>query len=52
MALTAHGYTRMTEDIDVLVTKPDLKKIHASSWGSGTSASSRGSKNIRDTSTR
>ncbi len=51
MALTAHGFARMTEDIDVLVTKPDLKKIHAKLVGLGYQRAFEGSKNIRDTNT-
>ncbi|HEX7478759.1 MAG TPA: nucleotidyl transferase AbiEii/AbiGii toxin family protein [Polyangiales bacterium] len=52
MALTAYGYARMTEDIDVLVTKPDLKKIHSKLVGLGYKREFAGSKNIRDTSTK
>jgi len=52
MALTAHGYARMTEDIDVLVTKSDLKKIHNKLVGLGYKREFEGSKNIRDTSTK
>jgi hypothetical protein len=51
MALTAHGFARMTEDIDVLVTKADLKKIHAKLLGLGYKRTFEGSKNIRDTNT-
>ncbi|MGH7272758.1 MAG: hypothetical protein ACREJ3_20200 [Polyangiaceae bacterium] len=52
MALTAYGYARMTDDIDVLVTKPDLKKIHSKLVGLGYRREFEGSKNIRDTSTK
>jgi hypothetical protein len=51
MALTAHGFARMTEDIDLLVTKADLKKIHATLVGLGYKREFQGSKNIRDTNT-
>jgi|CZKU01.1.fsa_nt_gi hypothetical protein len=51
MALTAHGFARMTEDIDVLVTKADLKKIHTKLVGLGYTRVFEGSKNIRDTNT-
>jgi hypothetical protein len=51
IALTAHGYTRTTDDIDVLVTKADLKKIHSKLEGLGYKREFAGSKNIRDTST-
>ena len=51
MALTAHGYARMTEDIDLLVTRSDLKKLHQSLVGRGYMRLFEGSKNIRDTAT-
>jgi hypothetical protein len=51
MALTAHGYARMTEDIDLLVTRADLKKIHANLVGLGYKREFEGSKNIRDATT-
>ncbi len=52
MALTAHGYARMTEDIDVLITRSDLRRLHESLVGRGYVRLFRASKNIRDTSTR
>jgi hypothetical protein len=52
MALTAHGYARMTEDIDVLVTQAGLKKVHAHLVGRGYTPVFKGSKNIRDANTR
>lgn len=51
MALTAHGYARMTEDIDLLVTRPALTTIHDSLVGRGYVRLFSGSKNIRDTRT-
>jgi hypothetical protein len=51
MALTAHGYARMTEDIDVLVTREDLKTIHAKLEGLGYKRAFAGSKNMRDAAT-
>jgi hypothetical protein len=51
MALTAHGYARMTEDIDVLVTKPDLRRILSNLDGLGYQRIFEGSKNLRDTNT-
>jgi hypothetical protein len=51
MALTAHGFARMTEDIAVLVTRADLKKIHTKLVGLGYQRVFEGSKNIRDTNT-
>src|SRR3954467_8803203 len=35
MALFRHGLRRFTEDVDILVTKPDLKKIHEELEGRG-----------------
>ena len=51
MALTAYGYARMTEDIDILITKPDLNRLHAALSGRGYKREFTGSKNIRDTDT-
>jgi hypothetical protein len=51
MALTVHGYARMTEDIDVLVTRAGLKTIHAGLVGLGYKRAFEGSKNLRDTET-
>jgi hypothetical protein len=51
MALTAYGYARMTEDIDLLVRRTDLKAIHSSLVGLGYTRVFEGSKNLRDTST-
>lgn len=50
LALTAHGYARMTEDIDILIAKDDLKKLHASLVGRGYLPAFQGSKHLRDTS--
>jgi hypothetical protein len=49
MALTAHGYARMTEDIDILITRPELKKLHEELVGRGYRTEFAGAKNIRDT---
>ena len=51
MALTAHGYARMTEDIAILITRPDLKILHERLLGRGYKAEFAGAKNIRDTTT-
>lgn len=51
IALTAHGYARMTDDIDVLITRSDLKKLHAELVGRGYRPAFEGSKSLRDTST-
>jgi hypothetical protein len=49
MALFTHGLRRFTEDVDLLVTKPDLKKIHQALEGLGYLPVHRYSKNLRDT---
>jgi hypothetical protein len=49
MALFKHGLRRFTEDVDILVTKEDLKKIHARLEGLGYLPPHRRSKHLRDT---
>ncbi len=49
MALFQHGLRRFTEDVDILVTKEDLKKIHEHLEGRGYLPPRRGSKHLRDT---
>jgi Uncharacterised nucleotidyltransferase len=49
MALFRHGLRRFTEDVDILVTKEDLKKIHAMLDGLGYLPPHQHSKNLRDT---
>lgn len=49
MALFRHGYHRFTEDIDLLVLKDDLKRIHAHLDGLGYLPPFTRSKNLRDT---
>jgi hypothetical protein len=49
MALFRHGYRRFTEDVDILVTKPDLKKIHEELDGRGYRRPFARSRNLRDT---
>ena len=49
MALFRHGLRRFTEDVDVLVTKEDLKKIHSKLSGLGYLPVHRQSKHLRDT---
>ncbi len=49
MALFQHGYRRFTEDVDLLVTKGDLKEIHRNLEGLGYLPLFVGSKNLRDT---
>ena len=51
MALTVHGYARMTDDIDILIAWPDLKRLHEALVGRGYKVEFAGGKNIRDTTT-
>jgi hypothetical protein len=49
MALFFHGYRRFTEDVDILVTKEGLMKIHSELEGRGYLPPFTGSKQLRDT---
>jgi hypothetical protein len=49
MALFKHGLRRFTEDVDILVTREDLKKIHNQLDGLGYLPPHRRSKHLRDT---
>jgi hypothetical protein len=49
MALFQHGLRRFTEDVDLLVTKDDLLRIHQSLEGRGYLPAFAGSKHLRDT---
>jgi hypothetical protein len=49
MALFQHGLRRFTEDVDILVTKDDLKTIHEKLEGLGYVAPLCKSKHLRDT---
>lgn len=49
MALYAHGFRRFTEDIDILVTRDSLNRIHQELEGRGYVAPFERSKNLRDT---
>ena len=51
MALFRHGFHRFTEDVDILVTKDGLRRIHEELEGRGYLPVFSGSKNLRDTST-
>ncbi len=51
MALFQHGFRRFTEDVDILVTKESLKRIHESLEGLGYLPPFANSKNLRDTAT-
>lgn len=48
MALFQHGYRRFTEDVDILVTKDGLRKIHEKLSGLGYLPPFNRSKNLRD----
>ena len=49
MALFLHGFRRFTEDVDILVTRAGLKKLHEALEGSGYRPPFVNSKNLRDT---
>ena len=49
MALFAHGYRRTTDDVDLLVTRADLKTIHEQLEGLGYRPPHPKSKHLRDT---
>lgn len=51
MALFYHGYRRFTEDVDLIVTREDLKRIHEELEGLGYVPVFKGSKALRDTTT-
>ena len=51
MALFRHGFRRFTEDVDILVSKDGLRRIHAELEGRGYLPVFAGSKNLRDTET-
>ena len=51
MAMFLHGFRRFTEDVDVLVTREGLKKIHDSLEGRGYVKPFAASKNLRDAQT-
>ena len=49
MALFLHGFRRFTEDVDILVTREGLRKLHEALEGSGYRPPFANSKNLRDT---
>ncbi len=49
MALFLHGFRRFTEDVDILVTREGLQKLHEALEGSGYRPPFANSKNLRDT---
>ena len=48
MALFAHGFRRFTEDVDILVTREGLERLHHELDGRGYVPLFPGSKNLRD----
>jgi hypothetical protein len=48
MAMFLHGYRRFTEDVDILVTRESLKKIHDELEGRGYLPPFAGCKHLRD----
>lgn len=52
LALVVHGFRRFTEDVDILVTEDDLKRIHQELSGRGFLPPFERSKNLRDTETK
>jgi hypothetical protein len=48
MAMFFHGYRRFTEDVDILVTREGLQKIHHELEGLGYTPPFAGSKQLRD----
>jgi hypothetical protein len=51
MALYAHGYHRFTDDIDILMTREDLHRLHEELDGRGWTRPFSTSKNLRDAQT-
>jgi hypothetical protein len=51
MALFFHGFRRFTEDVDILIDRDDLNRIHETLDGHGYLPLFEGSKNLRDTET-
>jgi len=51
MAMFQHGYRRFTQDVDLLVTRDDLRRIHEALSGRGYLPVFEGSKNLRDAET-
>lgn len=49
MALNAHGFRRLTEDVDILISREALRTIHDRLEGLGYVPPFTGSKNLRDT---
>lgn len=51
MAMIAHGYIRFTDDVDILVTREDLNRLHDDVDGRGWVRPFSESKNLRDADT-
>jgi hypothetical protein len=52
MALYLHGYRRFTEDVDILITRDGLDRLHKLPDGRGFFLPFEGSKNLRDSETK
>src|SRR6476660_1222647 len=48
MSMFAHGFRRFTDDVDLLVARDSLSRIHENLEGLGYVAPFTGSKNLRD----
>jgi len=51
LAVTAHGLRRVTEDVDIVVDREGLRRIHSELEGLGYVRLFKGSKNLRDVQT-
>lgn len=51
LAMFRHGYRRFTEDVNLLVTRPSLRRIHTQLKGNGYESKFTASKGLRDTET-
>lgn len=49
MALVHHGYRRFTDDVDILINREDLQRLHREVEGLGYLPPFAGSKQLRDT---
>ena len=52
MALSAHGFVRATDDVDMVVTEASLRRIHEELEGLGYRPPFEGSRHLRDTQDR
>jgi hypothetical protein len=52
LAVYQHGYPRTTKDVDILISRDGLKRVHKACDGLGYLPLFKGSKNLKDTDTR